>query len=254
MRDINKNESYFHEIIKNFNDHTVERKQLLTSNKIEVERIPSFKCSIFTGQIKCLIAKYSLGIDLFELSNDVRKLCVEMNSLWSDFWLYYYRNNYLSQYINSAYDEMIWMLSFAILLKVDDESFIKLTEIIDRNKVVDILFEKIISFRDSTRKPFEKESYHPKIQFVPNDFKSIRTAVLLKDKKEMEKLLGNYVSKEWYKNHINTGWCTKTIKDGYLGYWCFEAAAFVAILDLDDSSFRDCPYYPKDLVDYFRSK
>lgn len=34
----------------------------------------------------------------------------------------------------------------------------------------------------------------------------------------------------------------------YHGYWAFEAAAVVELLGLDDSSFRDAPYYPADLV------
>ena len=31
-----------------------------------------------------------------------------------------------------------------------------------------------------------------------------------------------------------------------------EAAAVTVILRIDDSSYRDKPYYPKDLVDYAR--
>lgn len=34
----------------------------------------------------------------------------------------------------------------------------------------------------------------------------------------------------------------------HVGHWAFEAAAVVKLLDIDDSSFRDAPYYPADLV------
>jgi hypothetical protein len=34
----------------------------------------------------------------------------------------------------------------------------------------------------------------------------------------------------------------------YSGYWCFEAAAVVKLLGIDDSSFRDNEYYPADLL------
>ena len=40
----------------------------------------------------------------------------------------------------------------------------------------------------------------------------------------------------------------------YYGYWSWEAAAVTVILRIDDSSYRDKPYYPKDLVDYARSQ
>ena len=39
---------------------------------------------------------------------------------------------------------------------------------------------------------------------------------------------------------------------GYYGYWSWEAAAVTVISRIDDSSYRDKPYYPKDLVDYAR--
>ena len=38
----------------------------------------------------------------------------------------------------------------------------------------------------------------------------------------------------------------------YYGYWSWEAAAVTVISRIADSSYRDKPYYPKDLVDYAR--
>jgi hypothetical protein len=35
---------------------------------------------------------------------------------------------------------------------------------------------------------------------------------------------------------------------GYTGYWSFESALMVKLWDIDDSSFRDHPHYPGDLV------
>jgi Domain of unknown function (DUF1911)/Domain of unknown function (DUF1910) len=40
----------------------------------------------------------------------------------------------------------------------------------------------------------------------------------------------------------------------YEGYWAMCAAAFSYLFNIDDSSFRDEIVYPKDLVDYARSK
>ncbi|MDR0779573.1 MAG: DUF1911 domain-containing protein [Pseudomonadales bacterium] len=36
---------------------------------------------------------------------------------------------------------------------------------------------------------------------------------------------------------------------GYQGYWSFEAAAIVVELGIDDSSFRDKPFYPAEFAD-----
>ena len=38
-----------------------------------------------------------------------------------------------------------------------------------------------------------------------------------------------------------------------MGYWAWEAAAITIALDVDDQSFRDLPFYPRDLVDHLRS-
>lgn len=40
----------------------------------------------------------------------------------------------------------------------------------------------------------------------------------------------------------------------YEGYWAMCAAAFTYLYDIDDASYRDEIVYPKDLVDYARSK
>ena len=39
----------------------------------------------------------------------------------------------------------------------------------------------------------------------------------------------------------------------FLGYWSFESGAITYLLDIDDSSYRDHEFYPRDLVDYARS-
>ncbi|MBK8348698.1 MAG: DUF1910 domain-containing protein [Saprospiraceae bacterium] len=143
MRDKIKNPEYFQKWIDYYSDVIPDWYKSLEINEIENERIDSYKRNLFTMHMKFLITKYSGGIDLKVLTTDISKMCIEMNNLWSEIsGLYFYRNSYLKQYISSAYDQMIWMLSFATLLKIDNDSFIKLGEIIDRNGVVDILFEK----------------------------------------------------------------------------------------------------------------
>ncbi|RNC86850.1 MAG: DUF1911 domain-containing protein [Winogradskyella sp.] len=39
----------------------------------------------------------------------------------------------------------------------------------------------------------------------------------------------------------------------YVGYWCFVVAAIVKIKDLDDSSFKNSKYYPKDMLSIISS-
>ncbi|WP_144965145.1 PoNe immunity protein domain-containing protein [Pseudomonas sp. DE0010] len=39
----------------------------------------------------------------------------------------------------------------------------------------------------------------------------------------------------------------------FYGYWAWEAAAVTWLLDIDDSSYRDMPFYPRDLLDFARN-
>ena len=39
----------------------------------------------------------------------------------------------------------------------------------------------------------------------------------------------------------------------FLGYWAWEAAAITVALRVDDQSYRDRPFYPRDLVEHSRS-
>ena len=60
------------------------------------------------------------------------------------------------------------------------------------------------------------------------------------------------VMEKWYEIHRECAWYDshKSSKNVYYGYWSFEAGAIAKILNLDDSSLKDVPYYPYDLVRY----
>ena len=47
----------------------------------------------------------------------------------------------------------------------------------------------------------------------------------------------------WYNYHTEAAEC-------HFGYWAFETGMLTALNGLDDSSYRDLNFYPRDLVDY----
>ncbi|GAA0824224.1 hypothetical protein GCM10009111_34830 [Colwellia asteriadis] len=51
----------------------------------------------------------------------------------------------------------------------------------------------------------------------------------------------------WYKAEGSPGYHLMDT-DAYIGYWCWGAALVVKLYNIDDSSFIDHEYYPKDLV------
>lgn len=54
----------------------------------------------------------------------------------------------------------------------------------------------------------------------------------------------------FYDQHPQSG-----IRTGvsYFGYWSWEAATVTWLLDIDDTTYRDHEFYPKDLVDFARN-
>lgn len=63
-------------------------------------------------------------------------------------------------------------------------------------------------------------------------------------------LLKDYLQEKWYEIHRDCAWYDshKLGKSTYYGYWSFEAGAIAKILNLNDSSLKNVPYYPYDLV------
>ena len=67
------------------------------------------------------------------------------------------------------------------------------------------------------------------------------------------KLMSQYMD-EWYGASKREPYHDRHKSSQFPGYWSLEAAAVTVILRIDDRSYRDKPYYPKDLVDYASSQ
>ena len=83
-------------------------------------------------------------------------------------------------------------------------------------------------------------------------YKSLYGVINAPNKEEALLNLKNYLTKEWYQGHNDTGWYNnhKSSEDIYNGYWSFESGAIAKKLELDDHILKDIPYYPYDMVHY----
>lgn len=175
---------------------------------------------------------------------------------WDGFWKIDIRKGnktiILNQYGSNGYDEILWMLSLGYLLDIPNEYIKKIVDVIDRDGVKGFLLEFIIRAKLPGRPIIQEESYQ-KFFGIPDSFKSLRQAITETDKSKAELLVKEFVTKEWYKWHKKWGWCDskkyiQSENSAYYGYWSWETAAVAKIMGLDDSSFRDCSYYPKDMI------
>ena len=74
-------------------------------------------------------------------------------------------------------------------------------------------------------------------------------------KEERQECLQRYL-KGWYQGMKECYWYGRHKSEFaiYFGYWAFEAGLVTLLYGLDDSSYRDMKYYPKDLVDHAREQ
>lgn len=253
MRDNLKSEQHFDKWINEFYQSLDRVTNWILTGKTAPERVNTMKQSMVQTSINLINCKYSSSKDIATLCGDLINAINLTHESWDGFWkLRAGEPNgsiVLDQYILSAYDEMLWMLSLGYLLNIEEADFNKLVEVIDRDGVKDFLFEFIIRAKIKDRQPIKEESYR-EFFGVPQTFEKLRQAITEIDKTKAEKLIKEFITKEWYKNHKDAGWYNshKSKHDTYFGYWSFETAAVVKIMGLDDSSFIDCPYYPKDLL------
>ncbi|WP_410952372.1 PoNe immunity protein domain-containing protein, partial [Pseudomonas sp. S1(2024)] len=75
-------------------------------------------------------------------------------------------------------------------------------------------------------------------------------------KDEQQQAVRSYL-KQWYRGMRNCYWHDrhKARSDaGFFGYWAFEAGLVTVLWGVDDTPYRDLPFYPKDLVDDARKR
>jgi hypothetical protein len=244
IRDQIKDSKYFELRIKILYEGIERYLEWIRIGKTPKERINIVKRAIVWDYISIVQCKYSSGLEISLLKNDLLNAIKFADESWDGFWKLRDNNDrILNQYVLSAYDEMLWMLSLGYLLNIPENDFKKLVDIIDRDQVKDKLFEFIISAKIKGREPLQKESYEQGWVL----FSKLRQAIEETDKARASKQVKEFLEKDWYKEHKDVGWYNshKSKHDTYFGYWSFESAAIVKIRGLDDSSFRDNQYYPK---------
>ena len=146
----------------------------------------------------------------------------------------------------SDYITALRVVTLAIILDLDLSSFTRLVKLFDNeskgnNEGQDLLYEALTGTRLSGRKKAVKLLY-------PKPFKALFEAISA-NKEDQPHLVEEFL-RTWYPSMKNAYWHDNhkgPEGGGFFGYWAFEAAGVVRAFHLDDSTFRDMPYYPKDL-------
>jgi len=252
-RDSLKKSDYYISKINNLEKRLEKRIHKINNGLIKNHRIKIVKRAMSGQYLNLFKLKYSLGTKTDELYYDlINSIKLLFNNWEPNIGLVPYKENgkqiYLNQY-GESYLTILELLSIAVLLDIEDDVFLTLKKYIDRDKVEDFLFEFLIKYKYPKRKDITKESY--RIFFGINDlYYGLKKIIKEEDKTKASKELKYFLEKEWYPSFKGTPLYDQhlNLHNTYVGYWCFVAAAIVKIMELDDSSFRDNPYYPKDLL------
>ncbi|NRR28611.1 DUF1911 domain-containing protein [Oxalobacteraceae bacterium] len=196
-----------------------------------------------------LAPRISTIVDAFEAWNDVDQFYQQDAALkFPEFGPYEYEGA-PDFSILADYEDTLQLLSVAILLR-DRRSIMRIIHILRSHRGRDGLFEQLIG-------GYIEDAMDLDACVLGKPFDTLLQAFYEENEKATFDLFKKYLKQwypamkdqpRWYDGHL------RVRKEGYApyyGYWAFEAAAAVYILDLDDSQI-DHLVYPKDLVAYAR--
>jgi hypothetical protein len=150
----------------------------------------------------------------------------------------------VENFVSDWYTDSLWLLSLGILLDVDDSIFNSLVSAVQETGKDDWLYNYLIH----SRIPNVEYESSPLLWVKP--YLSLQYVVERSEDKTAD--MFRYLTKSWYQGHSGAGWYDshKRNQNLYYGYWSFESGAVAKILKLDDSTLKDAPYYPYDLVHF----
>jgi hypothetical protein len=193
-----------------------------------------------------LILDYSEGRPINEIAKDFPELLIWNEKCSLPHPTYQTEPFYLAE--TDSYDYFLSLLSLAKLLRHDKQiaRYAALLEVKrEKNRGVDALFEILLQKLGIPSVPTRKR--------LPFKAHWILLEAIQSAPENRPKLMKEFL-KKWYASMRGCAWYGMHIKNPacFEGYWCFEAGLVTYLWQIDDSSYRDLPFYPKDLVDWAR--
>jgi Domain of unknown function (DUF1911)/Domain of unknown function (DUF1910) len=234
-REIFKEQSYFDEQIRYNSEMLKKFNDVIENPETSVEHRRNLRHTVFRRQIEQLITQYSHGDEIGHLK--------ELLPCVVDTLIAYHQEPRHAVYDFQQFDTYIyalWLVSLSILLDMNDDYVNKLIGELN-NDGRDAVYEKLVSLHSPERTEISEVLY-------PKPYKLLFDALNTTGSEQID-LINKFLT-QYYKGMKKAYWHDSHLGEdtGFFGYWCFELAAFVKKLNIDDSSFRDNIFYPRDLV------
>jgi len=247
IRDIRHNEEYFDKWIGFVNS-------IIAEDIKEINVLPQSEGKVMCASslrdraIQLVIMQYGRGCQLTEIRDGVKQIVkfIELKRLTL-------ANVELKQSVREMYErldlgtlyENLTCLAFLVSLHATKEAYSFVLNLIGHSGEDALLDHISVALGDTTRK-IAPQSKYPKV------YDPLVEVITSPEDKRPAKL--NKYLEGWYKRMKPIYWHDNHEggEGAYFGYWCFEAALVVMLYNIDDASFCDNPYYPMDLVRYFK--
>ncbi|MBW0449008.1 DUF1911 domain-containing protein [bacterium M00.F.Ca.ET.228.01.1.1] len=193
--------------------------------------------------LELLICRYSAGDEVLSL----RSTAVRAFTLFKAYREGFPRSNRLSLWEPDAYQYVMWLLSLAVLLGLKEwvptiATWISTNPEDGHDVLVSRLFGRFgVSLPGESL--MHEKPYADLLRATETQGEAQRSA------------MADYL-KRWYGGMKNCYWYDrhKRLHAFFFGYWAFEAGLVTVLWNIDDSSYRDMRFYPKDLVDFAREQ
>ena len=252
-RDKLKEEKVYRKNIERRKENVIRFKEFFyTKENITEEDKLRWNDAISEYSFELLLMYYSVGDDI----EMMRPIFSETLKYKAMIWNVQYK-----LYTDSQYFELITLISLGVLFEISNEEalvLMKMRSVVPMHDLVlDFMLKTLITKEqfEQYSKDFEENSWENNNGYEGNVIGGTKPYCYLQpllesqDKKEQQKYMKKYL-KDWYRLCKEMSWYNlhKIDMTYYYGYWSFESVALTKILGLDDSSYKNNKYYPKDMI------
>lgn len=256
IRDNRKSQEYFRSYLGELDAMITSNDMAICAGKIPDERLPDILFLNFKYKLKRCIAQYSMGCDFGAISESYNRALESIRlGCWDQkFTKVCLRPGvYSNQYMLEPYFVMLQMLSLGYLLKVPNEDFGVLVDVINGDGVNDLIYTFVINEKMPERLHYLQESYDDEVSLIVKNFGYLRKATQCKDEKTAIGLIRDFLKNDYGGMSAGFFGTHKSSANTYFGYWSFEAAAVLKVLQIHEPEFSEIEFYPTDFSRYFES-
>lgn len=218
-----------------------DMEEILSDMREGIQRYPkenwailaSCAASLFSEEMKLICAKYSDGAPLPEIERHFYEAVGYLSGVEQD---------------NLGYTNTLWLTALGILFEANHETF-------------EVISKKAIHFNDALLDYLLRSTGIPHPDCSCGFYKKVPYCLMQQiiqlpaaEKNSAAKIIEDYLNHDWFMGHKDYYWLEAHKRRDYVGFWSFESAALVKLLDLDESKISCPKYYPYGLVGYRRQK